>query len=258
MLTTSEFASRDGFWASMHGSDCKSITHFHIFRSNFKFFSVRLLRNREIFELFKERNAWWERKKALDAKQNDPNRYNNRGGQLLQEEKERKLADVKIPKIEKRIAALAEAYNEKTKRQFTINGDSLVDLMERDWDNYRGSKEILKSARKAVATPSHMAKTPRTPMSSHAHMSMKRIASTTRYIRQSPALASVFGIFGCISGCSNDGIFLLQTAWPCQRAIWQSDDIWKCHRLQPTSHRPGKRPTSPRCTRSSRTRSVIC
>lgn len=137
-------------------------------------------RNREIFELLKERNSWWERKKAMDAKQNDPNRYNNRGGQLLQEEKERKMADIKIPKIEMKIAALAEAYYEKTKRKFTINGDCLIDLMESNWEKYRGSKEIMKSARKAVGTPAHMARTPRTPMSSRAQLSMKRVASTTK------------------------------------------------------------------------------
>lgn len=133
---------------------------------------------RKIFQLLIERNTWWERKKALDAKQTEPDRFNNRGGKLLREEKERKIADAKIPKIEKEIAALAEEFAEKTKRKFTINGECLIEMMEQDWENYRGSKELLKSARKVVATPSH-AKTPKTPMSYRAQMSMKRIASTT-------------------------------------------------------------------------------
>lgn len=114
----------------------------------------------------------------MDAKQNEPNRFNNRGGQLLREEKERKIADAKIPKIEKEIAALVEEYYEKSKRKFTINGECLVEMMEHDWESYRGSKELLKSARKVVATPAHT-KTPRTPMSSRAQLSMKRVASTT-------------------------------------------------------------------------------
>lgn len=135
--------------------------------------------------MFHERNAWWERKKALDAKQNEPNRFNNRGGQLLKEEKERKLADSKIPKIEKEIAALADKYEEKTKNKFTINGECLVEMMERESESYRGSKDLLKSARKVNATPSHgTAKTPRTPMSVRGQMSMKRIASTTKYLSQ--------------------------------------------------------------------------
>lgn len=135
---------------------------------------------RNIYELFISRNQWWEKKKALEAKQNEPNRYNNRGGQLLKEEKERKQTDIEIPKIERRIKALAEEFRRQNNRDFLINGVCIIQLMEKDWEVYRDSKELLKSARKAVATPSKVAITPRTPL--HGHVTLKRMASTTKYV----------------------------------------------------------------------------
>lgn len=137
-----------------------------------------LRNNRNIFELYQSRNQWWEKKKALEAKQNEPNRYNNRGGQLLKEEKERKQTDIEIPKIEKRIKALAEEFRRQNNRDFTINGVNIIDLIDQEWETYRGEKELLKSARKAAPTPSKNAMTPRTP--SRLQTTMKRVASTTK------------------------------------------------------------------------------
>lgn len=134
---------------------------------------------RNIFELFQERNEWFEKKKALDAKQNDRNRYNNRGGQLLKEEKERKLMDMKIPKIENEIKILVQEYQQQNQQDFLINGESIIELMDKDWENYRGTKELQKSARKAIATPIRGG-VPKTPMSVRGQVSMKRVASNSK------------------------------------------------------------------------------
>lgn len=128
--------------------------------------------------MFISRNQWWEKKKALEAKQNEPNRYNNRGGQLLKEEKERKQTDIEIPKIEKKIKILAEEFYRQNNRKFLINGMCIIQLMDNEWEAYRGSKELLKSARKAVATPGKVAMTPKTP--SRGHVTLKRMASSTK------------------------------------------------------------------------------
>lgn len=137
---------------------------------------------RAIFELFNERNEWFEKKKALDAKQNDRNRYNNRGGQLLKEEKERKLMDAKIPKIENEIKVLVQEFREQNNQEFLINGEEIIQLMDKDWENYRGTKELLKSARKAVTTPGRTVNVPKTPMSVRGQTTIKRMASTTKYV----------------------------------------------------------------------------
>lgn len=132
---------------------------------------------RQIFELFIARNQWWDKKRALDAKQNDPNRYNNRGGQLLKEEKERKQTDIEIPKIEKKIKTLAEEFHRKNNQAFLINGVCIIQLMEKDWE----AKEMLKSARKAIATPGKTTATPKTPLRGQT-LTLKRMASTTKYV----------------------------------------------------------------------------
>lgn len=137
-----------------------------------------------LYEKLDERNTWWEKMVALEAKQNEPNRYNNRGGQLLREEKERKQLNQKLPEIEKEIRKMLEQFELKYKREFLINGESVSDVMEKDWDNMHVAKEQLKSARKAnVATPSHRsAATPKnTPGSVRGQTStIKRLASTTK------------------------------------------------------------------------------
>lgn len=122
---------------------------------------------------------------ALEAKQNEPGRYNNRGGQLLREEKERKQLNLKLPEIEEEIRQLVEDYRNKTGLDFLINGEPITDLIERDWEKMRAVKENLKSARKATTnllTPNHRgAATPKTPMSIRGQTStMKRLASTTK------------------------------------------------------------------------------
>ena len=48
---------------------------------------------RKIFELLNEWEIQFEKLKDLDKRANDPDRYHNRGGQLLMEEKERKAAE---------------------------------------------------------------------------------------------------------------------------------------------------------------------
>lgn len=142
--------------------------------------------NSIIFEKIEERNAWWEKMIALEAKQNEPNRYNNRGGQLLREEKERKQLNAKLPDIEKEIKKLLDEFKDRNRREFLINGERVTDIIERDWENMHSVKEQLKSARKATATytpgPNRTATTPKTPMSVRGSTTMKRMASTTKYV----------------------------------------------------------------------------
>lgn len=134
---------------------------------------------RVIFEKFAERNAWWEKLIAFEAKQNEPGRYNNRGGQLLREEKERKRLNLKLPEIEAEIKKLVEEYRDRTSRDFLINGECIIDIMERDKEEMRNAKELLKSARKGNG-PSAVPTTPRTPMSVRGQTTLKRVPSSTK------------------------------------------------------------------------------
>ncbi|XP_004525057.1 protein regulator of cytokinesis 1-like [Ceratitis capitata] len=119
--------------------------------------------NRQIFELYDNRRLLWDRMIALELKASDPGRYNNRGGQLLKEEKERKTIATKLPKIEQQIRELVLEYEEKEHQEFRVYGESILDLMEKEWDKKRQEKEKMSSARKNAQTPHPT--TGRTPMS---------------------------------------------------------------------------------------------
>lgn len=56
--------------------------------------------NKTIFELLEQRENFIMKIKELLQHANNPDRYHNRGGQLLMEEKERKMIQKKLPKIE--------------------------------------------------------------------------------------------------------------------------------------------------------------
>lgn len=51
--------------------------------------------NEPIFKLIQERQDLWNQMELLQNKEQDPKRYANRGGQLLKEEKERKMISIK-------------------------------------------------------------------------------------------------------------------------------------------------------------------
>lgn len=108
--------------------------------------------NETIFKLIKERTDLWSQLEILQNKEQDPKRYNNRGGQLLKEEKERKMLMSKLPKIEDRLTQACDQYEKETNRPFTINGVRVQDVIEKDYETKRQEK-ITKSGKKIQATP---------------------------------------------------------------------------------------------------------
>ncbi|KAH8406661.1 hypothetical protein KR222_001944, partial [Zaprionus bogoriensis] len=151
--------------------------------------------NKEIFDLFANRGDIWTRMEALEAKANDPNRFNNRGGQLLKEERERKAIAIKLPKIEQQITQLVKEYEAKSRSPFLVHGENILKHMENDWVRLRQAKEQQSSARKqTVMTPSTSGKmlppptpgtnAPRTPMSQRNTSAM---SSSTMSLRRTPS-----------------------------------------------------------------------
>lgn len=108
--------------------------------------------NEQIFKLIEERQDLWSQMEILQNKEQDPKRYANRGGQLLKEEKERKMITIKLPKIELKLVELADLFEQEYKRPFTIHGVSIKDVIEQDYDKKRQEK-IIKSNKKVPQTP---------------------------------------------------------------------------------------------------------
>ncbi|OXU20207.1 hypothetical protein TSAR_007364 [Trichomalopsis sarcophagae] len=130
--------------------------------------------NRKLFELLHEWEVQFEKLKELDQRANDPDRYHNRGGQLLAEEKERKAAEKKLPKLESQLHDLVDEYESIHKSNFLVHGFTLREFMDNAREKYEVEKENLKLARKqakdrsAKKTPLSTSK--RTPCASMLRM----------------------------------------------------------------------------------------
>lgn len=135
--------------------------------------------NSTIFELLEQRDAILLKIKELLQRENNPDRFHNRGGQLLMEEKERKATQKKLPKIEMQLRQLISEYEAAHDEMFTINGISLENLLAESWENINNEKESIKKARKEAKDKS-VKKSPlscsrRTPGMSH--LSIRRNAT---------------------------------------------------------------------------------
>ncbi|XP_033245612.1 protein regulator of cytokinesis 1-like [Drosophila miranda] len=109
--------------------------------------------NKVIFDLYGTRAELFSRMQALVAKANEPNRLNNRGGQLLKEQKERKAITSKLPKIEHQIIELVREYEMQSHRPFLVYGENILELMAgSEWERCPQTKQ--RSALKKVGTQS--------------------------------------------------------------------------------------------------------
>ncbi|XP_011502306.1 PREDICTED: protein regulator of cytokinesis 1-like [Ceratosolen solmsi marchali] len=134
--------------------------------------------NRKMFELLNEWEIQFEKLKELDQRANDPDRYHNRGGQLLMEEKERKTAEKKLPKLESQLHILVDEYENIHKKIFLIYGFSLREFMNHIRENYEIEKENMKLVRKQAKDRS----TKKTPLSTS-----KRTPVVTSILKITPA-----------------------------------------------------------------------
>ncbi|XP_076104948.1 protein regulator of cytokinesis 1-like isoform X1 [Mytilus galloprovincialis] len=101
-------------------------------------------------ELFKDISKWADLFKKMlehERKANDPNRFNNRGGKLLLEEKERKKVLKELPKVEEDVKALIADWEKQHEKPFLVDGRRFVDYIEKQWATHQSSKIIEKEER---------------------------------------------------------------------------------------------------------------
>lgn len=141
--------------------------------------------NRMIFDLLDQRENLLKKIKELLQRANDPDRYHNRGGQLLMEEKERKVIQKKLPKIEAELKQLISEYEAAHDQIFTINGTSLENVLAESWENINLEKKTMIKARKEAKDKS-VKKSPllnsskRTPGMSHLSVHRGPVASLSK------------------------------------------------------------------------------
>lgn len=122
---------------------------------------VKLLykENEEIFEKFKKWQDMWDLLIDLELKADDPDRFNNRGGQLLKEEKERKKLQRGLPKIENELIDLNNKFaSSNGGKKFEVYDTNLDKYIAGCWDMLNEAKEQQKKERRAkIATTSRAA-----------------------------------------------------------------------------------------------------
>ncbi|XP_064095692.1 protein regulator of cytokinesis 1-like isoform X2 [Macrobrachium nipponense] len=97
--------------------------------------------NIAIFNKIEQRKELWEKFVDLEERANDPNRYGNRGGALLKEEKQRKTVKKDLPLIEKELTTMILSWEVAHGKTFEVMGMSIGDYMDNEWWQYRERKE---------------------------------------------------------------------------------------------------------------------
>ncbi|XP_046680672.1 protein regulator of cytokinesis 1-like isoform X3 [Homalodisca vitripennis] len=107
--------------------------------------------HKHIYQLAARHEELWERLLHLEEQAKRSDRlFKNRGGQLLLEEKERKLVQKKLPIIKKELISLLEQYKNTTGSDFLYFGEPLLEILEQKEEERKASKENEKLQRKAA------------------------------------------------------------------------------------------------------------
>ncbi|XP_078113293.1 protein regulator of cytokinesis 1-like isoform X1 [Sander vitreus] len=108
--------------------------------------------HRELFEGVTKWQENWTLYLELDKKANDPSRFNNRGGNLLKEEKQRADLQKSLPKLEKSLKAQIDVWEQKHGKEFMVNGQKFLEYVQQQWDHHHTEKEREKLERQMKKT----------------------------------------------------------------------------------------------------------
>ena len=83
----------------------------------------------------------------------DPNRFNNRGGQLQKQLKLRKQLEKELPRIEKELKTVILQWEEDHERHFIIHDTHFLDVMEQqnEESSHKREKEKIKKVTESVS-----------------------------------------------------------------------------------------------------------
>ncbi|XP_053559263.1 protein regulator of cytokinesis 1 isoform X1 [Bombina bombina] len=95
-------------------------------------------------------NKWetsWEKFLVLEKRASDPNRFSNRGGTLLKEEKERVKLQKLLKKLEEELKTRVEAWEAEQGCEFLLKGNRFMDYISSQWEVLKREKEREKQER---------------------------------------------------------------------------------------------------------------
>ncbi|TKS73563.1 Protein regulator of cytokinesis 1 [Collichthys lucidus] len=108
--------------------------------------------HKELFEGVTKWQGNWTLYLELDKKANDPSRFNNRGGNLLKEEKQRTDLQKSLPKLEKTLKAQIDVWEQEHGKEFLVNGQKFLDYVQQQWEHHHIEKEKEKMERQMKKT----------------------------------------------------------------------------------------------------------
>ncbi|TMS05069.1 Protein regulator of cytokinesis 1 [Larimichthys crocea] len=108
--------------------------------------------HKELFEGVTKWQGNWTLYLELDKKANDPARFNNRGGNLLKEEKQRTDLQKSLPKLEKTLKAQIDVWEQEHGKEFLVNGQKFLDYVQQQWEHHHIEKEKEKTERQMKKT----------------------------------------------------------------------------------------------------------
>jgi len=110
---------------------------------------TKFSRNEALFLLIKKHQDTWKCVVNMDNQLYNRERlFQNRGAQLLQEERDRRAAQKDLPRLEEAINKETEIYEREHGRPFLIYGECFSDMISHQKEQHKESQKLLKSARK--------------------------------------------------------------------------------------------------------------
>ncbi|XP_072348827.1 protein regulator of cytokinesis 1b isoform X1 [Scyliorhinus torazame] len=89
----------------------------------------------------------WKLYLSFEKKAADPNRFTNRGGNLLKEEKQRTKLYKMLPKLEDELKVQIDAWEQEHHSQFQVNGQNFMSYVTEQWELHKLGKEREKQER---------------------------------------------------------------------------------------------------------------
>ncbi|RZC35345.1 regulator of cytokinesis 1, partial [Asbolus verrucosus] len=110
-------------------SECYSEDLFELHEREIQKWKAYYEENKELFELLQEHDRLWNELCKLESNSGTANRYKNRGGQLLIEEKLRNKLTKRIPKIEESLTKLSDAFLMRKGKRFLTFGKTIEEYI---------------------------------------------------------------------------------------------------------------------------------
>uniref|UniRef100_A0A8C5M643 Protein regulator of cytokinesis 1 n=1 Tax=Leptobrachium leishanense TaxID=445787 RepID=A0A8C5M643_9ANUR len=103
--------------------------------------------HKEMFEGVQKWEESWRLFLELDKKATDPNRFTNRGGNLLKEEKQRAKLQKMLPKLEEELRVRIAGWEQEQDQEFFVGGKKFMAYVSEQWEQMNLEKEREKQDR---------------------------------------------------------------------------------------------------------------